>query len=132
LMRALGRFGRSPEQIRMVSIGTAAEKIGDVNRVAKGYGAIGWLLERRLFDVTTAAQEGLSIQLAREVLGDRHIRVDVTPTAAQQAAIGLDITDQSATRTLLQIAEQALPQLPLGSLSLLDAILRQRAEWVGI
>jgi patatin-like phospholipase/acyl hydrolase len=124
LMRALGRFRRSPEEIRMVSIGTAAERMGDVNRAARGYGAINWLWARRLFDVTTAAQESLSIQLATEVLGDHHIRINATPTPDQQRVIGLDITNEVATDTLLELAEGALPQLPLGVRHLLDAALR--------
>lgn len=126
LIRALGRFRRSPDQIRMVSIGTAAEKTGDTNRAATGYGAVRWFTARRLFRVTTAAQERLSIQLAREVLEDRHIRIDATPGAAQQAALGLDITNKLATRVLLELAEQALRQLPPSSQNLLDAILRRR------
>jgi patatin-like phospholipase/acyl hydrolase len=98
LMRALGRFGRLSDQIR------------------------------RLFSVTTQAQETLSIQLAREVLGDRYIRIDVTPGVDEQAAIGLDIADETATQTLLQIADRALPR-PANSV--LNAIIGQRAGWVG-
>ena len=127
LMRALGRFRRRPDQVRMVSIGTAAEKLADVNLPARGYGVFGWFLSRRLFSVTARAQERMSIQFAREILGDRYIRIDEEPSARERAVIGLDVANEQATKTLLQMADRASPQLSVSSL--LNAILTQRATW---
>ena len=129
LMRALGRFGRQPGQVRMISVGTAGEKLGDVSRAATGYGAIRWLHARRLFDVTTSAQEALSIQLARELLGDRHIRIDAIPSPDQIRVLSLDATNKTATGTLLQLADSALDKLSPGTRGLVDAMLRQQSIW---
>jgi uncharacterized protein len=129
LMRSLGRFGRKPAQVRMISVGTAGEKLGDVSRAATGYGAIRWFYARRLFDVTTSAQEALSIQLARELLGDRHIRIDTVPSPDQQRVLQLDASDETATGTLLQLADRALDELPNAMQGLVDAMLRQEAIW---
>ena len=111
LMRAIGRFGRKPEEIRMISVGTATHNIADADRAARGYGAIGWLAARRLFDVTTSAQEKLSIELAMDILGDRHIRIDLPPSLAQQKAVGLDVANPVAANTLFDLAREALNRL---------------------
>jgi patatin-like phospholipase/acyl hydrolase len=125
LMRALGRFAKQPDRVRIVSVGTAGPSATDLSRAARGYGAIRWMLSRKLFDVTIKAQEALSINLASEVLGNRYIRIDAEPSTKQSSAIGLDITSQQATDTLLQMASSAVSRLPTDQVSVLEAILRR-------
>lgn len=129
LLRALGRFGKTAADIRMISIGTAGASLEDIDRPARGYGALTWVAVRRLFDVTIKAQETLSIECSREVLGDRLIRIDRLPSAKREVAIGLDKTGAGVSRILLGMAQQALDALEPSDQQILGGMLRQTAQW---
>jgi len=110
ILKALSTFGRRPEEIRVLSIGTASEAIGEVHQPGRASGVFGWMVARDLFGLTLASQQALSLNLASELLGSRFIRIDFTPDKARGKVIGLDSVGASATATLKGFATQALDE----------------------
>lgn len=110
ILKALSSFGRRPEEIRVLSIGTAGEATGEVHQPGRASGILGWILVRDLFGLTLASQQELSVALAGELLGSRFIRIDLRPDKARGKALGLDIAGALATTTLKGLAKQALDE----------------------
>lgn len=127
ILKALSSFGRRPEEIRVLSIGTVAEAAGEVHRPNRASGAVSWMLTRDLFGLTLAAQQELSIALAKELLGRRFIRIDFKPDKSRGGAIALDKAGLSATVTLKGLAKQSLDEAHIAYGAELQSMLRHAA-----
>jgi hypothetical protein len=124
VIKAISGFGQRPEEIRMLSIGTAGEAIGEVFRDGRSAGVLKWMIGRNLFGLTVGAQQALAVELTRSLLGDRYLRIDVAPDAARAKAVALDKADKTATATLLELAREALSQADVARGGDLAAFLR--------
>lgn len=107
LLRALGRFGRSLQDIDIISIGTAGELRWDVPRGARRRGGVLLVAKDQLVSRTMKAQETLALELVQSVAGANHIRIDKAPSPEQRTRIALDRADPLATQILGQLAEDA-------------------------
>ena len=90
-------------EFHMLSIGTVGDAGGEAARKASRRGLL--LGGKKLVDLTFAAQEKLSIDLASRYLGANYIRLDAKPSADQMSAIGLDRTGTTASDTLAVLAK---------------------------
>ncbi|MCV9964302.1 CBASS cGAMP-activated phospholipase [Pararhizobium sp. BT-229] len=108
MMKSMSVFGQRPEEVRMLSIGTAGGVMGEVFRDGRSAGALRWMVARNLFGLTVGAQQELSLGLVRDLLGERYLRIDVTPDNARAKVIALDKADGTATATLRELSKQAM------------------------
>jgi len=96
----------SATQIQMLSIGTVGGAGGEAAREPSD---LGWLIRGKgLFGLTLSAQEKLSIDLTRNLLGENYIRLDAEPSPDQLKALGLDRTDKTASDTLKALARKTV------------------------
>lgn len=124
VMKAMSTFGQRPDEIRLLSIGTAGGVIGEVFKDGRSAGALKWMVGRNLFGLTIAAQQELSVDLVQGLLGERYLRIDKAADGARSKAIALDRADPTATKTLRQLASEALDEVDRERGSDLAAILR--------
>jgi hypothetical protein len=108
MMKSMSAFGQRPEEVRMLSIGTAGGVMGEVFRDGRSAGALKWMVARNLFGLTVGAQQELSLGLVRDLLGERYLRIDVTPDSVRAKVIALDKADSTATATLRELSRQAI------------------------
>lgn len=130
---ALSRFGERIENVRMLSIGTAGHHDAELFRGSRRTGKLGWVLPRKLggrdlFGLTIGAQEILAVTTAVSLLGQRHIRIDSVPDAAQAPRIGLDVTGKDAVTILSTLARNAIEEADRTRGGDLAAILRHRSS----
>ncbi|MBV1686401.1 patatin-like phospholipase family protein [Novosphingobium sp. G106] len=105
MTRALAR-GHALENIRIVSLGTAGAVGGHAARKTR---SPGFLLDgARLFALTLQSQQKLSLDLAQQALGKRHIRLDKAPSAEEAKAAGLDKVTPAAASTLQNLARETI------------------------
>lgn len=95
-------------EIHVLSIGTAGQRNGDQVRSLGNPGILGWLSKRNLVDLTLSANERLSIDQMKELLRDRYLRIDITPSDDQSQVIGIDKADGKAIATLTHLASEAI------------------------
>jgi predicted acylesterase/phospholipase RssA len=110
VMKAMTAFGRDRREIRMLSIGTAGDPVGEVHKSGRASGALGWMIGRNLFGLTVAAQQSLAIDLVRDLLGGNYVRIDAVADRKRSKAIALDRADRPATETLRELAREALEE----------------------
>lgn len=110
----MARYGLSPSDIDVLSIGTGGEVI---RRLPKEKplksGTIGAVLPTNfgghdLFNVTLAAQESLALETCRKLLGAQHLRLDQVPSAEEAKILGLDKTGRKPNKTLARMAIRTL------------------------
>lgn len=124
LTRALSVHGRSPSEIRLLSVGTSGAATGEVFRPGRSSGVFGWMVGRNLFGLTLTASQNLAISLARDVLGKRYVRIDIAADAARGKAVGLDKTGAAATATLRALAAEAVAEADRSAAQTISAMLR--------
>ena len=96
------------QQIHMLSIGTVG---GSGGEAARKPSKRGWLMRgKKLVDLTLAAQEKLSVNLASTLLDENYVRLDANPSSAQMKAIGLDRIDVKASDTLKNLAQKTVEE----------------------
>lgn len=127
LTRALSVAGRHPDEIRLLSIGTAGSALGEVFKPGRRSGVLGWMIARNLFGLTISAQESLALSMAKELLGNRYVRIDAVADAKREKAIGLDKAGHTATTTLKGLAAEAIDDVDRDSTSgpMLSTLLRR-------
>jgi len=92
----------------MLSIGTVG---GSGGEAARKPSKRGWLMRgKKLVDLTLAAQEKLSVNLASTLLDENYVRLDANPSSAQMKAIGLDRIDLKASDTLKNLAQKTVEE----------------------
>ncbi len=108
LHEAQAFFGKRSDDIFMLSVGTTQ----DLTALAAGgnpsRGLLYWMRGTRFADVVVGAQQSLSLQVARETLGERHIVINTPRSRDQSASIALDRADQAAVATLKAMAGHSL------------------------
>lgn len=101
-------FAKRSDDIFMLSVGTTR----DLTALAAGgnpsRGLLYWLQQSRLPDVAMGAQQSLSLQIASETLGERHVSINTPRSRDQGESIALDRADHIAIATLQAMAEHAL------------------------
>ena len=81
-------------------------------------------MSRNLFGLTLSAQQALALSLARDLLGRRHVRIDVEADGPRGKAIALDKAGRSATDTLRALAHEAIAEADRRDGAMLSAMLR--------
>jgi predicted acylesterase/phospholipase RssA len=127
VIKAMSTNGRHADEIRLLSVGTAGEATGEIFRPGRASGAIRWMVRRKLFGLTIAAQQALATQLVHELLGSHNIRIDMRPDPARGQAIALDQANVPASDTLKGLASEALADVTQRSGADLSAMLRHTA-----
>jgi uncharacterized protein len=95
-------------ELRLLSIGTAGREGAKAYRKQQSPGVI--FAGKSTFELTLDAQEDLSVRTAQELLGDRHIRLDLFPSEDERQSIGLDKTGNIASKTLRLMADRTWKQ----------------------
>ncbi|MFB9980178.1 CBASS cGAMP-activated phospholipase [Mesorhizobium kowhaii] len=108
IIKAMSSFGRHSSELKLLSVGTAAEAMGEVFRPGRASGVLRWMILRDLFGLTVTAQQALAVGLVRELLGSRYVRIDILPDKRRGKAIGLDKAGRTAADTLKELARRAL------------------------
>ena len=90
--------------LRVLSIGTAGREGAKAYRKQRGPGLL--FAAKPTFDRTLDAQEKLSIQSARQLLGDRCVRLDTEASQDEREAIGLDRTGSTGSKRLRLMADR--------------------------
>src|SRR5207245_545697 len=101
----------SLDSLYVLAIGTASRRQGRQGAALTSIdrpGTLSWMLRRRLFQTTLAAQEVLAATQCQALLGARYYRVDNEPAENQVVAIkDFDLTSQEAIDTLASLAGQS-------------------------
>lgn len=92
---------------RMLSIGTTTQSYALSHSLGRGLGIGDWVQGQRLLSVMISAQQQFAIQHVAHCLGERHLRIDHEPAAAQAQDLGLDRADAVARDTLLGLGSKA-------------------------
>jgi patatin-like phospholipase/acyl hydrolase len=127
VLKAMSTNGRNVDEIRLLSVGTAGEATGEIYRPGRASGAMHWMVRRKLFGLTIAAQQALATQLVDELLGSHNIRIDIRPDLTRGQVIGLDKANVPATDTLKGLAKEALDDVSRRCGADLSAMLRHTA-----
>jgi predicted acylesterase/phospholipase RssA len=90
--------------LRLISIGTAGREGAKAYRKQRSPGVI--LGGKSTFFLTLDAQEKLSVQAVQDLLRDRYVRLDADPSQEERQSIGLDVTDEVASKTLRLMADR--------------------------
>ena len=100
-------LGCDARNLRVLSVGTASTP-HEIPSMGHAPGLLSWLIARGLVQLTLSAQEELAVDQCRVLLGDRYLRLDSNPPAADQSKIGLDKADAAATKLLSDAAEASI------------------------
>lgn len=128
VMKAMGTWGRRPSELKLLSVGTAAEQNGEAFQGRRASGALSWMFARKIFDLTLAAQQELALNLVREFLGTRNLRIDARPDRARAKVTGLDVTGRKATAALVGLAQNAITDVDARAASELATMLRHHSS----
>lgn len=126
LVRAMSIHGRHPSEIRLLSVGTSGAANGEVFKPGRKSGIFGWMVARGLFNLTLSAQQSLALSQARDVLGNRFVRIDVAADGPRGKAIALDKTGVAASATLRSLAAEALSEADRKAGPMISSVLRKR------
>ncbi|WOI34997.1 CBASS cGAMP-activated phospholipase [Tritonibacter scottomollicae] len=94
--------------VEVLSIGTTTSKFSFPASVASDMSWLDWIQEQRAISVMIAAQQMNTDFVMRHRLGDRYIRVDAEPSAAQLSDITLDNANPKVAKDLMGLAESSL------------------------
>ena len=97
-------LGCDAQDLRVLSVGTASTP-HEISSMGHAPGLLSWLIARGLVQLTLSAQEELAVDQCKVLLGDRYLRLDTNPPAADQTKIGLDKADTAATKVLMEAAK---------------------------
>lgn len=98
-----------PEQVRMVSIGTATAAYQPTELVHPEAGAVGWLTDGRLILTLISVQQQHVQAIMEDRLGDRYLRLDARWPA--EAGLGIDVATPAATATLERLALETMASI---------------------
>jgi hypothetical protein len=108
LCEGCGRFGWRLQDTYVLSLGTASRSQGAALGSLGSPSVVSWMVRRKLFQATMAAQEVLAESQCRTLLGERYYRVDREPAQQQVAAIReFDYATKEAKETLQSLASES-------------------------
>ncbi len=102
-------LGISPDEVEMVSIGTATAGYHPADGIEADDGAVGWLSDGRLILTTVSVQQQHVEAMLEDRLGARYQRIDADWPA--DAGLGIDIATAEAAETLLGLSRRTLAGL---------------------
>lgn len=108
--------GIAPQQVRMLSIGTAASGYRPADGVRDDAGAVGWLSEGRLILTLISAQQQHVQSMLEDRLGDRYVRLDAAWPV--ESGLGIDVATPHAQKLLRRLGRRTLGELVPGSLDI--------------
>lgn len=92
------------ERIRMLSVGTVTAGMRLPDPVSADLGILGWVQGQRLLRTVIASQDRSAVSVARSLLGDRHLRVDMDALPEERDQVWLDVATPEAIATLDSLA----------------------------
>ncbi|MCW5657209.1 MAG: patatin-like phospholipase family protein [Burkholderiaceae bacterium] len=99
-------MGIEPQQVRMLSVGTATMGYQPSSGVDDDAGAVGWLSGGRLILTLIAVQQQHVQAMMEDRLGVRYLRLDAA--WPREAGLGVDVATEEAGRTLIELAERTV------------------------
>jgi uncharacterized protein len=115
-------MGIAPEQVRMLSVGTATMGYQPRSGIDDDAGAVGWLSSGRLILTLIAVQQQHVQAMMEDRLGTRYFRIDAP--WPRDAGLGVDVATEAAAHTLIDLAERTVAET---SASRLRAFVQPRA-----
>lgn len=94
--------------VEVLSIGTTTSKFSFPASVSSDMSWLDWIQEQRAISVMIAAQQMNTDFIMRHRLGNRYIRIDAEPSAAQLPDMTLDNANPQVAEDLLGLAEASL------------------------
>lgn len=79
--------------------------------VTPNLGIVGWVQENRIFRTLIGAQAKMAENAARNVLGDRYVRVDAPANFDKRNEVALDVANDAAAQAAVAAAEMTYPQI---------------------
>lgn len=104
-------FDVPSEAIRLLSVGTTTQKYSVSHSAGRAFGIMDWMADQRLFNVIISAQQQFVEHMVSHRLAENYLRVDQQPSNEQAQDLGLDIATESATTTLMALAEKAVTDI---------------------
>jgi patatin-like phospholipase/acyl hydrolase len=103
-------LGQSPDELRVLSIGTTTTGFSLPRSIGRDLGSLNWTARGRLFSTIVSAQQQMVDFMLKHQLGDRYLRIDARPGEEQQSDLALDVANDAATGTLKGLAEGSFQQ----------------------
>lgn len=103
-------MGARVEDIRMLSLGTAALRYRPTDGVREDAGAVGWLSEGRLIMTLLSTQQQHVQAMMEDRLGERYLRLDAE--WPPEAGLGIDVATRSSIGVLRSLARHTLRDTP--------------------
>lgn len=111
LNEAAAFFGKPMHDVFMASVGTTTDLAALAAGGPRSRGMLYWMQQGRLAELVMSAQQQLSVQLAREALGERYLAINSPRSSRQAAVIALDRADDKAIATLRAMAQHSVDGL---------------------
>lgn len=108
LTHTMSQYRSDISQIYMLSVGTAGRRYGaKVDDQSAAPGIAEWLVKRRLVQTIMEAQQALSLRQVKDILGDRHLRIDAEPPEAHMSLLtSIDNAGPQAQDALESLAKE--------------------------
>jgi patatin-like phospholipase/acyl hydrolase len=135
ILELIAVHGASPDDLSVMSIGTAGSGVQDIPRDPSDHGVLGWMLPssfsgRDLFKVTLSAQEVMATRIAERLLRGRYVRIDKRPATSQGDYLGPDKADQTAATILVDLADHAWTEMSSADKARAEGMARHQAHWL--
>jgi hypothetical protein len=105
------RYGAGPSQVRVLSVGTLSGAFRLRAPETDRLGVLGWVSDQRLVRTVLAAQERLTVNVCRDLLGPGYLRIDAGLAEKELSLTGLDVATEAARRVLFRAAEDRIKTL---------------------
>lgn len=103
-------FGKSIDEIEMLSVGTTTSRFSFADVQGQELGAVGWMQNQRLVRVVMASQQLYTENIISHRLKERYLRIDHTQSAEQERHLALDVATEDAQNTIIGLAEGSYQQ----------------------
>lgn len=97
-----------PDNLRMLSIGTAGKDNRRPGTEPLTAGGVSWIMMHGLMDLAMGSAETMAVEQAQILLRERHLRIDAQPGHMEADVLALDRADAKATQTLSTLADVAV------------------------
>jgi patatin-like phospholipase/acyl hydrolase len=101
-------LGVPPEQVQMLSIGTATANYQPADAVEEDAGAVGWLSDGRLILTLISVQQQHVQAMMEDRLGDRYLHLDAP--WPRDAGLGIDVATAEAAETLIALGRATVAE----------------------
>jgi len=98
------------KNLHVLSVGTAGHRKDIAYQSIGNPGIFGWMIRRKLYQLTISVQERLIVEQCEALLGKRYCRLDYIPTEKQYKFLDLDVVTPVSRETLMGFADQTFKE----------------------